>query len=170
MAHIELDNPLPGMSGLVAYRPDTGKLISQMADTLLRGEGELSPGERELIATHVSELNKCKFCASSHGAVAAAQLPEDHRHTPKLLALLDIAAATAESGKSVTAELVAKAREEGASDREIHDTVLIAAMFCMANRYVDGLATWAPDEPEAYAAMAQRIVVNGYISSLSPAS
>jgi len=45
---------------------------------------------------------------------------------------------------------------------EIHDTVLIAAAFCLFNRYVDGLATILPDDPAGYAAMAGLIVTNGY--------
>jgi hypothetical protein len=44
----------------------------------------------------------------------------------------------------VTPEQIAPAPEAGASDKEIHDTVLIAASFCMLNRYVDGLGAWAP--------------------------
>jgi uncharacterized peroxidase-related enzyme len=164
MPHIELDNPLPGIAGLLAYRPETGKPLSELAEVLLRGPSGLSRGERELIAAHVSELNSCKFCASSHAAFAAAQLPEDHVHTPKLVALIDIATAVAESGRAVTSELVAKAKETGASDVEVHDTVLIAAVFCMFNRYVDGLDTWAPDAPEAYTAMAARVVNEGYTS------
>ncbi|MFD1147162.1 carboxymuconolactone decarboxylase family protein [Saccharothrix hoggarensis] len=164
MPHIELDNPLPGISGLLAYRPETGRPLSELAEVLLRGPSELSRGERESIAAHVSELNQCKFCASSHAAFAAAQLPEDHEHSPKLLALLDIATAVTDSGRAVTSELVAAAKAAGASDVEVHDTVLIAAAFCMFNRYVDGLATWAPDDPAAYAAMADRIVTQGYIA------
>lgn len=162
MAHIELNNTLPGIAGLMNYRPETGRPLTELVEVALRGPSELTRGERELIATHVSELNKCKFCASSHAAFAEAQLPEDYTHTPKLLALIDIATAVTESGRAVTAEMIAKAKENGASDLEVHDTVLIAAMFCMANRYVDGLATWAPDEPEAYARMADRVVNRGY--------
>lgn len=162
MAHIELNNTLPGMAGLMNYRPETGRPLSELTEVLLRGPSDLTRGERELIATHVSELNKCKFCAGSHGAFAAAQLPEDYEHTPKMLALIDIATAVTESGRAVTADMIAKAKECGASDVEVHDTVLIAAMFCAANRYVDGLATWAPDDPEAYKRMADKIVPAGY--------
>jgi hypothetical protein len=53
-------------------------------------------------------------------------------------------------------------RAEGATDLEIHDTVLIAAAFCMFNRYVDGLGTSAPDDPAQYAASAQHLVRHGY--------
>ena len=68
---------------------------------------------------------------------------------------------------------VAAAREHGATDTEIHDTVLIAAAFCMFNRYVDGLATRTPTDPKAYEAMGQRIVEHGYLHpapTLSPGS
>jgi uncharacterized peroxidase-related enzyme len=162
MAHIELHNDLPGMAGLMNYRPETGRPLTELTEVMLRGPSDLSRGERELIAAHVSELNECKFCAGSHGAFAAAQLPEDYEHTPKMTALLDIATAVTESGRAVTSEMVAKAKENGATDIEVHDTVLIAAMFCAANRYVDGLATWAPDDPEAYRQMAESIVPHGY--------
>ena len=58
------------------------------------------------------------------------------------------------------------ARAAGATDVEIHDTVLIAAAFCMYNRYVDGLATFAPEAREAYDQMAETIVASGYEASL----
>jgi alkylhydroperoxidase family enzyme len=80
----------------------------------------------------------------------------------KLKALLHIAAAVQQDGRRVTADLVAAARKEGATDVEIHDAVLIAAAFCMYNRYVDGLGTLAPESPERYAQTASRIVEFGY--------
>jgi alkylhydroperoxidase/carboxymuconolactone decarboxylase family protein YurZ len=81
----------------------------------------------------------------------------------KLKTLLAIAAAVQQGGLHVTAELVARARAADATDLEIHDTVLIAAVFCMFNRYVDGLATTAPDDPALYAAGAQRLINHGYL-------
>jgi uncharacterized peroxidase-related enzyme len=147
-----------------------------VTEVLLRGPGTLTRGERELIAAYVSALNDCRYCASSHSACAAAQLPggmavvEQVRADPasapvsaKLKALLAVAAAVALSGRAVTAGHIAKARAAGATDVEIHDTVLIAATFCMFNRYVDGLATTAPDDPAVYAAGAQRLVNRGYL-------
>jgi hypothetical protein len=81
----------------------------------------------------------------------------------KLEALLQIASAVVISGHAVAAEHVTRARAAGATDREIHDTVLIAATFCMFNRYVDGLATIAPDDPAVYAAGGQRLITHGYL-------
>jgi uncharacterized peroxidase-related enzyme len=180
MPHIALNSSEPGIRGLLRYRPDTGRPLSELAEVLLRGPSTLTQGERELIAAHVSALNDCKYCASAHSACAAAQLPggmtlvervrADVSSAPvsvKLKALLDIAAAVRVSGHAVTTAHVAAARDAGATDQEIHDAVLIAAAFCMLNRYVDGLATVAPDDPAVYTAGAERLMTAGY---LMPAS
>jgi len=82
----------------------------------------------------------------------------------KLKALLQIAGKVQLGGKHVTEEDIAAAREQGATDLEIHDTVLIAAAFCMANRYVDGLGTWAPADLNIYRGNAASIVANGYVN------
>lgn len=181
MPHIALGNDLPGIRSLLIYQPETGRLISEMAEILLRGPNSLERWERELIATHVSTLNECEFCATSHAAFTAAQLPgglelqairADPAEAPisdKLKALLDIAAAVQRSGRQVTPELVDRARAAEATDREIHDAVLIAAAFCMVNRYVDGLATTIPDDPQSYASGAEVIVARGYLPLLDAA-
>jgi uncharacterized peroxidase-related enzyme len=176
MPYITLNSAEPGIRGLLRYRPETGRPLSELAEVLLRGPSTLTRGERELIAAYVSTLNDCRFCSASHSACAAAQLPggmtfveqvcSDARSAPvpaKLKTLLAIAAAVQQGGLNVTAELVARARAADASDLEIHDTVLIAAVFCMYNRYVDGLATIAPDDPALYAAGAQRLINDGYL-------
>ncbi|XVV07195.1 carboxymuconolactone decarboxylase family protein [Actinosynnema sp. CA-248983] len=178
MAHIDLgvdETLLPGITGLLTYRPETAGPLNQLAEVLLRGPNSLSRGERELIAAHVSGLNDCTFCHHSHAAFAAAQLdegmdlvtqacanPATAPVSPKLRALLAIATAVQSSGREVTEGLVATARAEGATDVEVHDTVLIAAAFCMYNRYVDGLGTLAPTDAAAYEASAARIVTHGY--------
>ncbi|MCO1597516.1 carboxymuconolactone decarboxylase family protein [Micromonospora sp. RHAY321] len=186
MAHIDLgidEKQFPGISGPMRYRPETAKPLNELAEVLLRAPHSLPAGERELIAAYVSGRNECTFCCASHSAFAAAQLDEgmplvDHVRadldsapiSAKLRALLRIAGAVQISGRNVTAELVANARAEGASDLEIHDTVLIAAAFCMFNRYVDGLGTFAPEGQDAYAESTRRIVEFGYGSaSVQPA-
>src|SRR3954449_12863847 len=182
MPHISLGNDAPGIVSLLIYRPETAKPLCGLAETLLRGPSSLAPGERELIAAYVSELNDCRFCSDSHAAFAAAQLPEgmtlvdqvraDLHAAPvsaRLGALLRIAAAVQRGGKDVRAQDVEAAREAGASDQEIHDVVLIAAAFCMFNRYVDGLATTLPDDPALYASRAKRIAEDGYLALLAEA-
>jgi uncharacterized peroxidase-related enzyme len=175
--HISLGNDESGIRSLFMYRPETAGPLCLLAEVLLRGPSTLSRGERELIATYVSSRNDCSYCTASHAASASAQLPEGMTLvdqvragpqtapvTPKLAALLQIAAAVQESGKAVRDEDVAAAREAGATDLEIHDTVLIAAAFCMYNRYVDGLATTVRPDATAYAAAAQRVVNDGYLA------
>src|SRR5580658_9146583 len=157
MPHIQLPEGLPGITGLLAVRPETAKPLLALAEVLLRGPSTLTSGEREIIATFVSSRNDCYFCQTSHRAAAAHHLGgdyelvdavrNDYRNalvSPKLKALLTIAASVQQGGRNVTTEEVAQARKEGATDLEIHDTVLIAAAFCMYNRYVDGLATFTP--------------------------
>ncbi len=179
MAHIDLgvdETRSPGINGLLQFRPETAKPLSELAEVLLRGRNSLTPGERELIAAYVSGLNECTFCCASHSAFAAAQLDAgmtlvDQVRTnldtapisAKLRALLRIAGDVREDGRKVTTHMVEAARAQGATDIEIHDTVLIAAAFCMYNRYVDGLATLAPNDPQRYAESAQRIVDRGYL-------
>ncbi|MDX1587233.1 MAG: peroxidase-related enzyme, partial [Balneolaceae bacterium] len=167
----------PGIVGLMQYRPETAKPLNELAEILLRGPSSLSSGEREMIASYVSYKNKCHFCHTSHGAAAAHHfdgdlsliddIKNDFRETdisPKLRSLLDIAAKVQKSGTEVKESDIEAAREQGATDREIHDAVLIAAAFCMYNRYVDGLGTWAPEEKEAYAETGKRLANEGYLS------
>jgi uncharacterized peroxidase-related enzyme len=176
MPHITLNTDQPGIRGLFWFRPETAQPLCELVEVLLRGDHTLSRGERELIAAYVSALNECRYCTATHAAYAAAQLPEGMALvdqvradvaaapiSPKLRALLGIAAAVQRSGRDVTGGAVAAAREEGATDLEIHDTVLIAAAFCMYNRYVDGLATVASEQDQDYADRAQRLVSAGYL-------
>ena len=176
MPHINLPEGLPGISGPLAYSPDTAKPLLLLAETLLRGPNTLTSAEREMIAAHVSYRNECDFCQLSHSAAAAAHLngnfalveaakinPQAADVSDKLKALLTIAGKVQQGGKHVSAESIARARERGATDKEIHDTVLIAAAFCMYNRYVDGLATWQPREPEDYREMGEMLAREGYV-------
>jgi uncharacterized peroxidase-related enzyme len=175
--HIELGNDSPGIRSLFEYRPETARPLCGLVEVLLRGENTLTRGERELIASYVSSLNNTSYCTNIHGAFAAAQLPSgitlvdqvraDPDNAPisaKLKALLRIAKAVQRGGKSVSDQDVTAAREAGADDREIHDAVLIAAAFCMYNRYVDALATTLPEDPAWYAAAAVDIVNDGYMA------
>jgi uncharacterized peroxidase-related enzyme len=174
MPQINLPEGLPGISAGFAFRPETSKPMRQLAHILLHEPNSLTPGERELIATYVSSRNNCQFCQLSHGAAAASHLGDekivkqvkaDFTQAPiseKLKALLAIAGKVQQDGKLVTDGDVQAARKQGATDLEIHDTVLIAAAFCMYNRYVDGLGTWQPGDPEMYAQMGQHLAEKGY--------
>jgi uncharacterized peroxidase-related enzyme len=177
MPHIALPEELPGIRSAMAFRPETAKPLNELVELLLHSPGTLSEGERELIATYVSYLNDCHYCQSIHGAIAAAHLngdeelvkrvKADFQHaaiSDKLKALLVIAAKVQKGGKNVTAEDVAEARGLSATDLEIHDTVLIAAAFCMYNRYVDGLATVQPRDEAMYRERGKAVAREGYVA------
>jgi len=174
MPYIPLEDHLPGITGLLEYSKETAAPIRELTQILLRGPSSLTEGERELIATVVSYKNDCRFCCTAHTAAAdillgeeetAAKVKQDIDTAPvsdKMKALLTIAAQVQQSGKAVTAASVQTAKEHGASDVEIHDTVLIAALFCLYNRYVDGLATVTPTDPAFYKGLGERLKNNGY--------
>ena len=176
MAHIKVEENVPGIRSLVQFRPETGKPLYELAQVLLRGESPLSEAERELIAAYVSSRNDTMFCMMSHAA-ASRHLYGDKKYlvndvlqnmeqsdvSAKLKALLNIAGKVQILGKEVTEDDIARARKEGANDREIHDTVLIAATFSMYNRYVDGLASFTPTDAEEYDEMGKRMAEKGYM-------
>jgi uncharacterized peroxidase-related enzyme len=175
MPHIDVNNDLPGIRGLMAFRPEAAIPLGGLANLLLRDDTGITRAERELIATHVSYLNDCTYCHTSHGATASQylggdkalvdQVRKDYRNAPiseKLKALLAIAASVQKGGKAVTPRQIEEARQQGATDLEIHDTVLIAAAFCMFNRYVDGLGATTPSDLASYDARGRQIAEKGY--------
>jgi uncharacterized peroxidase-related enzyme len=175
MPHIKLDPTLPGIIGPLKLRPETTKPLSEFTEILMRGENSLTVGERELIATYVSSLNDCFFCENAHGALAQHFLQcdtsliddvkksfESTSISDKMKSLLTIAGSVQKGGKNVTTDQIEKAKALGATDMEIHDTVLISAAFCMFNRYVDGLDTWTPRDKEFYSNRVSQRAKEGY--------
>lgn len=177
MPYIPLNENLPGITGLLNYRLDTALPIRQLTQILLRGESTLTEGERELIAAVVSHGNECRFCTAAHTAAANAylhdplvieQVKTDIASAPisgKMKTLLTIAKAAGKNGRLVTPEMIDAARKQGATDRELHDTVLITALFSLYNRYVDGLASVTPEEPAFYDRLGAILEAKGYLPS-----
>lgn len=179
MPHINLKQGLPGIRGPMVFSPETTKPLCDLAKVLLTGPHTLTIAEREMIATYVSSQNDCYFCQLAHGSIVAQHLGgtpaqyefvdamkrdfESTTLSDKMKALLNIAGKVQQDGKQVTTADVDRARSAGATDKEIHDTVLIAAAFCMFNRYVDGLATWQPRDPEIYREIGQQTAKLGYV-------
>lgn len=172
MPHIPLPAHLPGITGLLEYRQDTAQPIRELTQLILRGPSSLTFGERELIASLVSHRNECRFCSAAHSAVTGLLLgenetcelvKENYETAPvsdKMKALLQIAAQTQRGGRFVSESAVERAKNAGASDLEIHDTVLIAALFCFYNKYVDGMATELPADPAYFQTLGERIAVS----------
>ncbi len=176
MAYINVPEGVPGIRSLVMFRPETGKPLYELAQVLLRRESTLSEAERELIAAYVSKRNDTMFCMMSHAAASRALYGNDRNTVDdvlkdmqqanisnKMKALLHIAGKVQILGREVKQEDIDAARNEGATDKEIHDAVLIAAAFCMYNRYVDGLASFTPTDEKEYEAMGERMAEKGYV-------
>lgn len=181
MAHINVLDGVPGIRSLVLFRPETGKHLYDLAQVLLRGASSLPEADRELIAAYVSHRNQCVFCTNSHAAAARCLYGEEaaivdevlndlqqSSISEKLKSLLVIAGKTQVNGKNVSITDIDTAKLAGATDREIHDAVLIAATFSMFNRYVDGLDSFTPQDPAEYVAMGQRMVEKGYVLPQQP--
>ncbi len=177
MAHIKLPEGAPGIVGPMIAYPETQTHLSGLAEALLRGPSSLTSAERELIAAYVSSGNECCFCMQSHAAAARVhfgaerhlvdQVLEEATAAPvseKMEALLAIAEKVRRDGRLVQSQDIDRARAAGADDKAIHDAVLIAAAFCMFNRYVDGLGTWAPSDPAAYEESGVRLAKDGYVN------
>lgn len=174
MPYIDVQNDLPGIRALLTYRPETAEPLGALANVLLHAPNSLSAGDRELIAAYVSSLNDCTFCCRSHAAIAACHLgdealvdaaiadPSRAQLSAKLKALLAVAAKVQQGGRAVQTSDIDSARAAGATDLEIHDTVLIAAAFCMFNRYVDGLGARTPADAAVYKARAALTAQDGY--------
>jgi uncharacterized peroxidase-related enzyme len=172
MPHIPVSPHLPGITGLLEYRHDTAAPIRALTQIILRGPGTLSFAEREMIATVVSQANECRFCTAAHAAVTdvllgesdtCALIRQNFETAPiseKMKSLLRIAQLMQQGGRFVTESAIARAKSAGASDMEIHDTVLIASLFCLYNKYVDGLATALPDDPAYFQHLGERIAVS----------
>jgi len=177
MPYIDVNNDLPGIVGLFSFRPESGKPMSALAQHLLRGESELTPAERELIAVRVSRGNDCFFCEKSHAAAARELLDGDTDGVVdnvadhgaegiddlRMQALLRIADLVRKDARTVAQDDIDAARAAGASDEAIHDAVLVAAAFCMYNRYVDGLGALTPRDHAEYAPMGAMLASHGYV-------
>lgn len=173
MPYINVESHLPGITGLLEFRRDTAEPIRGLTQVLLRGPSTLTEVERELIATRVSSGNQCKFCSTAHKAAVSAygdatladKVIKNISEAPvsdKMKALLNIADLVRVSGSAVTRESVDEAKAAGATDLEVHDTILIAALFCMYNRYVDGLGTSLPEHASYYDMLGDRLKNHGY--------
>lgn len=177
MPYIQTSGNIPGIRDLMNFRPETAQPLNALAQALLVEDSTLTRAERELIASYVSNRNECKFCMTTHGAIAA-NLPgcndalvknvwDDYTSadiSDKMKSLLNIAGKVQKGGKFVTEADIVAAREQGATDLEIHDTVLIAAAFCMFNRYVDGLGATTPDDPAFYDLVGRQRAEEGYLT------
>lgn len=177
MAFITLDNTLQGMRQLLAYKPIIAGPMLALMEGVMRSNDGLSLGERELIASYISYLNDCRHCQIIHGEIAQCLLNDDDfimdtlrsnfkelKLNPRINAILNIVKCIHLGGKHVGASQIDAAKKIGITEMEIHDTVLISSMFCMFNRYIDGLGLESTDTELSFKQRAKQIAENGYSS------
>ena len=132
---------------------------------LLNKEGFLPPVEREMVAVVVSNVNRCVYCAMSHGAALRGLLRQDgqltelegllavnHRHaplTPRLHAMLDFAEKLTRSPEDMRQSDLEPLRTHGLNDQQILELTQVIGMFNMTNRISSALGFVPNDEYHA---------------------
>lgn len=173
MAHISLPGELPGMQVLLAYRPAIAPPLLQLMQVLMREKSVLSMADRELLAAAVSTANHCSSCSGIHGAIAAQlsgkpvgwvhqQCVDDTSLAQPLQQYLALGKAIAHREFKVGQRIIAAMQLEGVDTQAIHDVVLIASLFTLFNKYIDGLGLETKDTEASLAERAKHIAKNGY--------
>jgi len=163
------------MRSLLDYFPPIAGPLTGLMELMMRSDQGLKKGERELIAAFVSRLNYCTSCENIHSAVAchlnglnweALEAIKTNFHqapiTKRLKSLLDLAEQVQQGGNKVTSALIDSLKTLGCSDQEIHDTVLISSLFCMFNRYLDGLGIVSHGTTFSLNERGKHIALHGY--------
>lgn len=158
----------PGIVKLLTEHPQSGNALSQLAQTLLATETSLTPLQKEVIAAEVSKRNGCEFCERSHRAIAEGQSKKTSIAVSEVIkiqpmqSLIYLAAVVADSVDEYnTAKKIARAN--GATEEQIRETILIAAAFCMFNRYVEGNNPDRGLPDKVYRDIGENIAQRGYL-------
>lgn len=172
-------NELPGIIGLLDKHPDSGTILKQLAHKLLwdKDFSPIPPGYRELIAAYVSQKNECEFCYRSHRAFAEEHLGKAYvskmldndmfEDMPKMGFMLSLAELTVRYPNNIIFSDIELMKNNGLSEKEIHDVILISSAFCMYNKYVSASGVSRPPlSDQDYSDIAIDIVANGYADQL----
>lgn len=131
----------------LARRPAEWRAFFAYHDALmLKEEGSLSKGDREMIVTTTSAANQCLYCVVAHGALlriyekkplVADQVAVNYRKadiTPRQRAMLDFAMKVCLRSHEIEEADFAPLHAHGFSDEDIWDIAAITAFFGLSNR------------------------------------
>ena len=131
----------------LARRPAEWRAFFAYHDALmLKEEGSLTKGDREMIVTTTSAANQCLYCVVAHGALlriyekkplVADQVAINYRKadiSPRQRAMLDFAMKVCERSHEVDEADFSTLHAHGFSDEDIWDIAAITAFFGMSNR------------------------------------
>lgn len=152
---------VPNVFFALARRPDEWRAFFAYHDALmLKEDGSLTKGDREMIVTATSAANNCLYCVVAHGALlriyekkplVADQVAVNHRKadlTPRQRAMLDFAMKVCLRSHEIEDADFAALHAHGFSDEDIWDIAAITAFFGLSNRMAS-FADMMPN-PEFY--------------------
>ena len=138
---------VPNVFLALARRPAEWRAFFAYHDALmLKEEGSLTKGDREMIVTATSAVNQCLYCVVAHGALlriyekkplVADQVAINHRKAdipPRQRAMLDFALKVCQYSHEVEEADFAALHVHGFSDEDIWDIAAITAFFGLSNR------------------------------------
>ncbi|WP_018905613.1 peroxidase-related enzyme [Variovorax paradoxus] len=138
---------VPNVFLALARRPAEWRAFFAYHDALmLKEEGSLTKGDREMIVTTTSAANRCLYCVVAHGALlriyekkplVADQVAVNYRKadiTPRQRAMLDFAMKVCERSHEVEDADFAALHAHGFDDEDIWDIASITAFFGLSNR------------------------------------
>jgi uncharacterized peroxidase-related enzyme len=158
----------PDLMRLLLHRPELfGRGYSRWTQRVMRGPSLWSVGERELMASFVSEANGCAFCYGAHWPIARRALRvdapgwRDASISRELQATLGLLEKLVRAPGSVTPSDVDTVRAVGVADEAIEQAVHVCAIFCVMNRLANALDFELPS-PAAFERMAGPLLRFGY--------
>lgn len=138
---------VPNVFLALARRPAEWRAFFAYHDALmLKEEGSLTKGDREMIVTTTSAANHCLYCVVAHGAIlriyekkplVADQVAVNHHKadiTPRQKAMLDFAMKVCLASHEINDDDFAPLHAHGFSDEDIWDIAAITAFFGLSNR------------------------------------
>ena len=139
---------IPNVFLAFARRPAEWRAFFAYHDALmLKTEGSLTKGEREMIVTATSAANQCLYCVVAHGALlriyekkphVADQVAVNYRKatdiTPRQRAMLDFAMKVCERSAEINDDDFSALHAHGFDDEDIWDIAAITAFFGLSNR------------------------------------
>ena len=149
---------VPNVFLALARRPAEWRAFFAYHDALmLKEEGSLTKGEREMIVTATSAANHCLYCVVAHGAIlriyekkplVADQVAINYRKadiSPRQRAMLDFALKVCENSALIEDADFTPLHAHGFDDEDIWDIAAITAFFGLSNR----IASFSNMQPNA---------------------
>jgi uncharacterized peroxidase-related enzyme len=138
---------IPNVFLMLARRPAEWRAFFAYHDALmLKEDGNLTKGDREMIVTTTSAANQCLYCVVAHSAIlriyekkplVADQVAINYLKadiSPRQRAMLDFAMKVCKASHEINDDDFAALAQHGLDDEDAWDIAAITAFFGMSNR------------------------------------